>query len=107
MHLKNIQSLLVDPLYLSDEEVDGSDEEQDDDVKKEDDGDKKKDDINEFNGELEAIQLTFLQNRGLLTTYTAWLELMVTQLDAIEIVVQYIRKLQCNSLCQHSGHSNN
>ena len=71
----------MDPFHLSDEEIDGSDKEQD-----------------EFNGELEAIQLTFLQNRGLLTTYTAWLQLMVTQFDAVEIVVQHIQKLQCNTV---------
>ena len=88
----------MDPFHLSDEEVDGSDKEQDDGDEKEDDGDKKEDDINEFNGELEAIQLTFLQNRGLLTIYTAWLQLMVAQFDAVEIVVQHIQKLQCNTV---------
>ena len=61
MHLKDIQSLLVDPLCLSDEKVDGSNEEEDDGDEKEDDGDNKEDDINEFDGELEA---NFSAKRG-------------------------------------------
>ena len=98
LHLKNIQSLLVDPLHLSDEEVDGTDEEEDEGDEKDGDGDKKGDNIEEFDGELEAIQPTFPLNGGLPTTYTAWLRLMVAHFDAVEIVVRYIRKLQCDTV---------
>ena len=88
----------MNALCLSDEDVDGSDEEEDNGDEKEDDGDKKEDDINEFDGELEEIPMTFLQNGHLRTTYTVWLRLMVAQFDAVRMFVQYIQKLQCNTV---------
>ena len=42
--------------------------------------------------------MTFLQNGCLWTTYTVWLQLMVAQFDAVKIFVQYIQKLQCNTV---------
>jgi hypothetical protein len=90
-HLQNIETYLVDPLRSRAGEEEDSGEERDE-------SDEEGDESDEFDDELEAIQPTLPRRGGLPISYTAWLRLMVAHFDAIEIVVQYIRKLKCNKV---------
>jgi hypothetical protein len=91
LHLENIAKLLEDPFHSGEEKEDSDEEEEDSDEEEEDS-------IEDFDEELEAIQPTFPRTGGLPKSYTAWLRLMVSHFDAIEIVVRFLQKLQCDTI---------